>query len=226
MDNVLFSRRLKQLREECGYRTQAALARAYDERFPSSRKGRKPENEGDYKGVYGTIKNYENPNWTGSPNLRTVYNLCKLLECSVDYLLGNIDCKTHSSQSVYDIMGLSEGAIEAIIHMGALKFADGYYTTSETAIKKRMLSEFLESTHFRNMMTLLECYGMDRISNYSPNRAELLTGGDLLEFEKYYDAEKYLNYAGEVLKDYFRENAHRIVSACTQKYIDSRGSEV
>lgn len=38
MDKILFSERLKTRRMECGYKTQYALAKEYNERFPSSRK--------------------------------------------------------------------------------------------------------------------------------------------------------------------------------------------
>lgn len=147
MDNILFSQRLKQLREERGYQTQAALARAYDERFPSSRKGRKPENEGNYKGIYGTIKHYENPNWTGSPNLGIVYNLCKLLGCSIDYLLGEIDCHTHDLQYIHSFTGLSEEAVVRLSHYryGVLsRWISGLLESDELSRLVRYLQTFYE----------------------------------------------------------------------------------
>ena len=44
MNKILFSENLKTRRIECGYKTQYALAKEYNQRFPSSRKNRKEEN--------------------------------------------------------------------------------------------------------------------------------------------------------------------------------------
>lgn len=111
MNKFLFSERLAHRRKECGYNTQYALAEEYNKRFPSSRKNRKEENSGNSSGILGTIKHYENGNYTGSPKLEIVDNLCKILECDVDYLLGNIECKTHDDQFIHSQTGLSETAI-------------------------------------------------------------------------------------------------------------------
>lgn len=111
MNKILFSERLKTRRIECGYKTQYALAKEYNQRFPSSRKNRKEENIKNSTGILGTIKHYENGNYKGSPKLDIVDNLCKILECDVDYLLGNIDCKKHDLQFVHNQTGLSEIAI-------------------------------------------------------------------------------------------------------------------
>lgn len=111
MNKFLFSERLALRRKECGYNTQYALAEEYNKRFPSSRKNRKEENNRNSSGILGTIKHYENGNYNGSPKLDIVDNLCKILECDVDYLLGNIDCKTHDDQFIHNQTGLSEIAI-------------------------------------------------------------------------------------------------------------------
>ena len=114
MDKILFSERLREQRKKCGYPTIADLAKKYNDTFPSKRNGRKDENIGDYKGILGTLKNYENPNKECSPGLDIVNNLCKLLQCNVDYLLGNIDCETHDHQFIHDTIGLSEDSIQIL----------------------------------------------------------------------------------------------------------------
>lgn len=111
MNKFLFSERLALRRKECGYNTQYALAEEYNKRFLSSRKNRKEENNRNSSGILGTIKHYENGNYNGSPKLDIVDNLCKILECDVDYLLGNIECKTHDDQFIHNKTGLSEIAI-------------------------------------------------------------------------------------------------------------------
>lgn len=114
MNKILFSKQLHEQRKKCGYDTINDLARKYNETFPSERKNRKAENSGDYSGILGTLKNYENPNKKCNPRLDIVDNLCKLLSCNVDYLLGNIGCKTHDVQFIHDYTGLSEKAIEKL----------------------------------------------------------------------------------------------------------------
>lgn len=115
MNKILFSEKLAARRKECGYSTQYALAKEYNQRFPSSRKNRKEENASNSTGILGTIKHYENGNYAGSPKLDIVDNLCKILKCDVDYLLGNIECETHDIQFIHDKTGLSEDAIKRII---------------------------------------------------------------------------------------------------------------
>ena len=67
--------------------------------------------------LVGTIKNYENGNYKGSPKLDIVNNLCKILKCDVDYLLGNMDCKKHDIQFIHDETGLSEKTIENLLNV-------------------------------------------------------------------------------------------------------------
>lgn len=129
MNKILFSERLALRRKECGYNTQYALAEEYNKRFPSSRKNRKEENNRNSSGILGTIKHYENGNYNGSPKLDIVDNLCKILECDVDYLLGNIDCKTHDDQFIHNKTGLSEIAILELrqLHAKTVVFKEDNY---------------------------------------------------------------------------------------------------
>lgn len=129
MNKFLFSERLALRRKECGYNTQYALAEEYNKRFPSSRKNRKEENNRNSSGILGTIKHYENGNYNGSPKLDIVDNLCKILECDVDYLLGNIDCKTHDDQFIHNQTGLSEIAILELrqLHAKTVVFKEDNY---------------------------------------------------------------------------------------------------
>lgn len=125
MNKILFSERLATRRKECGYKTQYALAEEYNKRFPSSRKNRKEENSGNSSGILGTIKHYENGNYNGSPKLDIVDNLCKILKCNVDYLLGNIDCKTHDIQFIHDYTGLSEDTISKLSNRISREWVSG-----------------------------------------------------------------------------------------------------
>ena len=114
MNKILFSSRLADLRKKRGFKTQYALAKAYNEKFPTRRRNDAAGNESDFGGILGTIKNYENPNKKTSPTLSVVCNLCELLDCDIDYLLGNINVPRHETADVMTSTGLSEKAIETI----------------------------------------------------------------------------------------------------------------
>lgn len=124
MDKILFSERLIARRKECGYKTQNALAKEYNKRFSSSRRDKKEENKENTSGILGTIKHYENANYNGSPKLEIVMNLCEILNCDIDYLIGKIDCKTHDTQFIHDRLGLSYNTIEHITSLN--KKNDGF----------------------------------------------------------------------------------------------------
>lgn len=117
MDKILFSERLREQRKKCGYDSITDFAKKYNEIFPAQRKDRKDENKGDYGGILGTLKNYENPNKDCNPRLDIVDNLCKLLNCDIDYLLGNMECETHDKQFIHDKTGLSEDAINKLLEL-------------------------------------------------------------------------------------------------------------
>lgn len=119
MNKILFSERLREQRKKCGYGTINDLARKYNETFPAQRKDRKDENQSNYSGILGTLKNYENPNKKCNPRLDIVDNLCKLLSCNIDYLVGNIGFETHDSQFIHDKTGLSEASIKELEQLNA-----------------------------------------------------------------------------------------------------------
>lgn len=51
------------------------------------------------------------------PPFETIIQLCDLLKCDVDYLIGRIDCQTHDVQFIHDQTGLSEAAVQALLDM-------------------------------------------------------------------------------------------------------------
>ena len=48
------------------------------------------------------------------PEYETLFKLCEILDCDMDYLFGRIDCTTHDLQFIRDQTGLSEEAIKAL----------------------------------------------------------------------------------------------------------------
>lgn len=86
---------LKKARKEAGIKTQADFA--------------------EKLGVHEkTVMNWEQGRAT--PSLEDAAKIADTLNCSIDYLLGRIECKTHDAQTVHDFTGLSEKAIEKLHH--------------------------------------------------------------------------------------------------------------
>lgn len=109
MDKILFSERLKERRKAVGYTSTKAFAAAYNVRYKN-----KMANIDDDSGVLGTLKHYENPNHPGMPRLDIVENICEMLDCDVDYLLGKIDLPKHSYEGMYQLFGLSERTVDQL----------------------------------------------------------------------------------------------------------------
>lgn len=109
MNRQLFAERLRKRRKECGYSSREDFAEAYNKRFGQDN----PNNP--YGGVLGTIKKYEDPNHSGTPKLDIVDNICSMLDCDIDYLMGYIDFPHHIHQVVHDKIGLSETAVLRLV---------------------------------------------------------------------------------------------------------------
>lgn len=117
MDKVLFEKaifaeRLKRQRTARGYRSQEAFAKAFNECF---RNGENLDGNKPYAGILGTIKHYEDPTHKSMPRLDIVVEMCQLLECDIDFLLGYIDFPRHIQQVVHDEVGLSEKAVFRLV---------------------------------------------------------------------------------------------------------------
>lgn len=119
MDKILFSERLKERRKAVGYTSTKAFAAAYNVRYKN-----KMANIDDDSGVLGTLKHYENPNHPGIPRLDIVENICEMLDCDVDYLLGKIDLPKHSYEGMYQLFGLSERVVDQLEYWNKLGCSD------------------------------------------------------------------------------------------------------
>lgn len=135
MDRRLFAERLRERRKACGYSSREDFAEAYNKRF-----GQDNPNS-PYGGVLGTIKKYENPNHLGAPKLDIVDNICSMLDCDIDYLLGYIDYPKHIHQAMNEECGLSQKATDHLI-----------YWNKRHVNYSGILNIFLESTNFQNAL--------------------------------------------------------------------------
>lgn len=109
MDKILFSNRMKERRKAAGYRSIKALASVYNVRFRNGSASLE-----DDSGILGTLKNYENPNYLGVPRLDIVENICELIDCDVDYLLGKIENPKHMYEAMYKEYGISQKSSEQL----------------------------------------------------------------------------------------------------------------
>lgn len=151
MDKILFSNRLSKLRKDRGFKTQYALAKAYNEKFQPRRRDDTAGNEGNFGGILGTIKNYENENKDLSPKLSVVCNLCDILDCDIDYLLGNIDVPRHETADIIASTGLSEEAVNTIHTLRRNNQIDWGLDT---------LNFILQSTNIENFLYFMTSYSI------------------------------------------------------------------
>lgn len=107
MNKTIFSQRLQECRRR-KYSSQQAFADAYMERFGMIRQGKKKIDNN----MFGTIQSWEQGKST--PTADVLANICKLLDCDADYLLGRIGQQTHDITDAHRYTGLSTAALEQL----------------------------------------------------------------------------------------------------------------
>ncbi len=114
MDKILFARRLKARRIECGYSSKRAFATAYDRRYKNGAADLVGNNP--HKSTQYSLKNYENEAHPSIPSVEVVANMCEMLDCDIDYLLGKIDHPKHIYEAMNKECGLSDRATEQLVY--------------------------------------------------------------------------------------------------------------
>lgn len=104
---TIFTQRLQECRRR-KYSSQQAFADAYMERYGMIRKNKKSSDNN----MFGTIQSWEQGKST--PTADVLANICDLLECDADYLLGRIDERTHDINDAHRYTGLSAPALEQL----------------------------------------------------------------------------------------------------------------
>ena len=137
MNRNIFILRLKECRKR-KYRSQAAFAEAYVERFGMIRD---PDRKTD-NGMFGTVQSWEQGKST--PTAEVLANICELLECDADYLLGRIDERTHILDKMRKYTGLSAEAIERL-----------HYCADQLAKENWWQDEEDNDNHFRSFELFL-----------------------------------------------------------------------
>jgi transcriptional regulator with XRE-family HTH domain len=100
VDKKVFAKRFKKAYKDKGY-TQVRLAL-------------------DLNVSTDTIKTWSSPNRDSIPkDMDMLSSIAKLLDVDVSYLLGEIDCKHYSEQTIVDVTGLSEKSASVLCGMGS-----------------------------------------------------------------------------------------------------------
>lgn len=107
MNITTFTQRLQECRRR-KFSSQQAFADAYMQRFGMIRQGKKKIDNN----MFGTIQSWEQGKST--PTADVLANICELLDCDADYLLGRIGQRTHDITDAHRYTGLSPAALEQL----------------------------------------------------------------------------------------------------------------
>lgn len=107
MNTTIFTQRLIECRKR-KYSSQQAFADAYMNRYGLIRQSKKSIDNN----MFGTIQKWEQGK--SEPTASVLLNICDLLECDADYLLGRISERTHDLNSAQRYTGLSSSALEKL----------------------------------------------------------------------------------------------------------------
>ena len=107
MNITIFSERLRECRKR-KFASQQEFADAYMNRFGLIRQGKKTTDNN----MFGTIQSWEQGK--SEPTASVLSNICDLLECDADYLLGRINEHTHDISDAQKYTGLSSQALEQL----------------------------------------------------------------------------------------------------------------
>lgn len=108
MNITIFSERLRMCRKK-KYSSQQAFADAYMKKYGTIRSTKKRSLDHN---MFGTIQSWEQGK--SMPTADVLANICDLLDCDSDYLLGRIPERKHDINDMHRYTGLSSTAIEQL----------------------------------------------------------------------------------------------------------------
>lgn len=107
MNTTIFRDRLKECRRR-KFTSQQAFADAYMEQFGMIRQVKRSAGNN----MFGTVQSWEQGK--SIPTADVLANICELLDCDADFLLGRIDERTHVLSDAHHFTGLSTSALEQL----------------------------------------------------------------------------------------------------------------
>ena len=136
-------RNLQKKRKEKGFKTQSAFAEALEVSVES-------------------VRNWEQGRTL--PELGTLFHICSLLDCDMDYLIGRLEVPTHDLAFIKTQTRLSEAAIKKILEIAFLDRATG---------NSKTLSRFIENDNFNYLIALLGARVGDTTQSFAFGNAYL-----------------------------------------------------
>lgn len=107
MNRFAFSERFVECRKR-KFHSQQQFADAYMKKYGMIRS---PKAKTD-RNMFGTVQSWEQGKST--PTAEVLCNICDLLDCDADYLLGRINQRTHAIEDAHQYTGLSPEALEQL----------------------------------------------------------------------------------------------------------------
>lgn len=101
-----------------------------------------------------TVKNWEQGR--NVPEIDTLEKLCNFFHCNIDFLLGNIECKTHDMQFIHDNTGLSEKAIQILQKLKCSSFGRRLLASLEILILD--IEKFSGDKYYKRFLELFSDY--------------------------------------------------------------------
>lgn len=194
-DMRLFKNRLWKLMEENNIDTAKSLAKKlYDNNYVSVKQ---KDSFDDKRTIYWRaidsvekkIQKHLNSNTAKKLQGEYVIAYCNFFNCSADYLFGNIECQTHSTQFIHEYTGLSENAITSLTFIKKL---------NKGKILLFILSSLIENSEFScNLMNEInDCF--EKYQEYVNKRTlsdnlHMEAGNDIHKLFNLTNSEKYKN---------------------------------
>ena len=130
---------------------------------------------------YQTVSKWEKGN--SYPSLQQLLRLCDIFQCDIDYLLGNIPCKTREVTDIVKATGLSSDAVEQLLNWQANK----------TVSNQNRLSLVDALIRYREIYLIANLYRTLQIDKTLYNNRET----------KYLECKDYCDSEGDSKEDFF-----------------------
>lgn len=145
-DYKKIGRRIRDERKKAGYSRQEDFAEALGLSYSSRR----------------TIGEWENGKKL--PDMNDFFNMCKLFDCELGYLICEYDCKTRETADIHEETGLSTGAINKL---RTINYESMLQATLEP------LNQIIEHEDFINLLKSIYLYKMQFVNKKSSPSREL-----------------------------------------------------
>ena len=146
---------LQKKRKEKGFKTQDAFAEALEVSVES-------------------VRNWEQGRTL--PELGTLFHICSLLDCDMDYLIGRLEVPTHDLAFIKEQTRLTEAAITKLLEIAFFDRATG---------NSKTLSRFIENDNFKYLIALLGAEAGDTARTTTVGNANLqISNQALVRYER------------------------------------------